>query len=101
MAKLNSTGQHWVGELSDFYFNIKYQPGESNTDADTFIQMQIPLYRCRYLPIMKFQIYTGGRTKQELQLLTKYLTLLLRLGFLEQIHHDQGKEFHNQPISKT
>ncbi|CAB3993128.1 Retrovirus-related Pol poly from transposon [Paramuricea clavata] len=37
-AKLNATGLRWVGELSDFNFDIKYRPGRSNTDADKPIQ---------------------------------------------------------------
>ncbi|RXN26489.1 Retrovirus-related Pol poly from transposon [Labeo rohita] len=31
-AKLNTVG--WVGELSDFRFDIKYRPGKVNVDAD-------------------------------------------------------------------
>ena len=34
-AKLNAVGHRWVGELSDFRFNIKYRPGRMNIDADT------------------------------------------------------------------
>lgn len=34
-AKLNTVGHRWVGELSDFIFDIKYRLGESNIDADT------------------------------------------------------------------
>ncbi len=33
-AKLNAVGHRWVGELSDFRFNIKYQPGRDNIDAN-------------------------------------------------------------------
>ena len=34
-AKLNATGLRWVGELADFTFTIRYQPGKANADADT------------------------------------------------------------------
>ena len=34
-AKLNATGLRWVGELSDFNFEVKYRPGKVNIDADT------------------------------------------------------------------
>ena len=40
-AKLNAVGHRWVGELSDFRFNIKYRPGKINIDADTL--SRIPL----------------------------------------------------------
>ncbi len=33
-AKLNAVGYRWVGELSDFRFDIKYRPGKMNVDAD-------------------------------------------------------------------
>ena len=36
MAKLNATGLHWIGELADFTFNIKYHPGKCHIDADAF-----------------------------------------------------------------
>ena len=38
-AKLNATGLRWVGELSDFNFDIKYRPGRSNTDADSLSRL--------------------------------------------------------------
>jgi hypothetical protein len=38
-AKLNATGLRWVGELSDFKFDIKYRPGRSNTDADSLYRL--------------------------------------------------------------
>ena len=34
-AKLNAVGFRWVGELSDFRFDIRYRPGKANGDADT------------------------------------------------------------------
>jgi hypothetical protein len=34
-AKLNATGLRWIGELSDFDFEIKYGPGKINIDADS------------------------------------------------------------------
>ena len=46
-TKLNSTGLRWVGELSDFYVNIKYRPGKSNTDADSL--SQLPRYFEKYM----------------------------------------------------
>ena len=46
-TKLNSTGLRWVGELSDFYFNIKYRPGKSNTDADSL--SRLPRYFEKYM----------------------------------------------------
>lgn len=33
-AKLNAVGHHWVGQLADFRFDIKYRPGKVNIDAD-------------------------------------------------------------------
>ena len=38
-AKLNATGLHWIGELADFNFTIRYRPGKTNTDADTLSRM--------------------------------------------------------------
>lgn len=40
-AKLNAVGHRWVGELSEFRFNIKYRRGKNNIDADTL--SRIPL----------------------------------------------------------
>lgn len=40
-AKLNAVGHRWVGELSEFHFNIKYGPGKNNVDADML--SRIPL----------------------------------------------------------
>lgn len=34
-AKVNAVGHHWVGELSDFCFSIKYRPRRVNINADT------------------------------------------------------------------
>lgn len=34
-AKLNAVGLCWVGELSDFRFEVTYRPGKANRDADT------------------------------------------------------------------
>lgn len=34
-VKLKPEKCRWVGELSDFWFDIKYQPGRVNIDADT------------------------------------------------------------------
>lgn len=40
-AKLNAVGHRWVGELSDFRFDIKYRPGKTNVDADTLSRMPL------------------------------------------------------------
>ena len=37
MAKLNATGLHWIGELADFTFDIKYHPSKCHIDADAFL----------------------------------------------------------------
>jgi hypothetical protein len=46
-AILNATGLRWVGELSDFNFNIKYRPGASNTVADSL--SRLPGYFEQYM----------------------------------------------------
>ena len=35
-AKLNATGLRWICELADFNFNIRYLPGKTHVDADSF-----------------------------------------------------------------
>ena len=40
-AKLNAIGHRWVGELSDFNFNIRYRPGRMNGDADALSRMPL------------------------------------------------------------
>ncbi|KAL6462573.1 hypothetical protein MHYP_G00289950 [Metynnis hypsauchen] len=42
-ARLNAVGHRWVGELADFYFDIKYRPGKVNIDADTLSQYPVSL----------------------------------------------------------
>lgn len=42
-ARLNATGHRWVGELSDFHFDIRYRPGKSNADADTLSRCPVNL----------------------------------------------------------
>ena len=32
----NATGLHWIGELADFNFDIRYHPGKTHVDADEF-----------------------------------------------------------------
>ena len=43
-AKLNATGLHWIGELADFTFDIKYRPGTSHIDADTLSRLPFENY---------------------------------------------------------
>lgn len=38
---LNASGQHWVAELADFNFTIKYRPGKTNADTDGLSRMPI------------------------------------------------------------
>ncbi len=42
-ARLNAVGHRWVGELSDFHFDIKYRPGKQNLDADTLSRYPLNL----------------------------------------------------------
>lgn len=42
-ARLNAVGHRWVGELSDFHFDIKYRPGKMNADADTLSRYPLSL----------------------------------------------------------
>ncbi len=42
-ARLNAVGHRWVGELSDFHFDIKYRPGKKNLDADTLSRYPLNL----------------------------------------------------------
>ncbi|KAL6491090.1 hypothetical protein MHYP_G00014350 [Metynnis hypsauchen] len=42
-ARLNAVGHRWVGELADFYFDIKYRPGKVNIDADTLSRYPVSL----------------------------------------------------------
>ena len=42
-AKLNAVGHRWVGELSDFRFEIKYRPGKVNIDADTLSRLPLDM----------------------------------------------------------
>ena len=35
-TKLNVTGLRWIGELADFNFDIRYHPGKTHVDADSF-----------------------------------------------------------------
>ena len=46
-AKLNATGLRWVGEFSEFNFNIKYRPGTSNIDVDNL--SRLPRYFEQYM----------------------------------------------------
>lgn len=42
-AKLNATGHHWVSELADYRFTLKYRPGSANRDADFLSQRPKPI----------------------------------------------------------
>ncbi len=42
-AKLNAVGHRWVGELSDFQFDIKYRPGKINIEADTLSRLPLDI----------------------------------------------------------
>ncbi|KAL7883288.1 hypothetical protein SRHO_G00009460 [Serrasalmus rhombeus] len=42
-GKLNAVGHRWVGELSDFRFEIKYRPGKSNIDADMLSRVPLDI----------------------------------------------------------
>ncbi|KAI5618477.1 hypothetical protein C0J50_22065 [Silurus asotus] len=42
-TKLNAVGHRWVGELSDFIFDIKYRPRKSNVDADTLSPLPLDI----------------------------------------------------------
>lgn len=44
-AKLNAVGFRWVGELSDFRFDIRYRPGKVNVDADTLSRSPLDIDR--------------------------------------------------------
>ena len=42
-AKLNATGMQWVGELAEYYFDIKYRPGRVSADVDTLSRMSMDI----------------------------------------------------------
>ncbi|KAJ8000023.1 hypothetical protein DPEC_G00200510 [Dallia pectoralis] len=42
-AKPNAVGHRWVGELSDFRFDVKYRPGKVNIDADTLSRLPLEI----------------------------------------------------------
>ena len=44
-SKLNATTIRWVNELADFNFTIKYRPGKTHVDADSFSRMPIDFAR--------------------------------------------------------
>ena len=48
MAKVNSTRHHWVSELADYNFDIKYRPGKVNKGADTL--SGLPMDIDQYMP---------------------------------------------------
>ena len=48
-AKLNACGQHWVNELADYNFSIKYHPGKMNRDADCL--SRAPLDIAKYMDL--------------------------------------------------
>lgn len=59
-AKLNAVGHRWVGELSDFWFDVKYQPKSTS--------MQIPclifLWTSKYMHQSAWKSYLRGQYKQ-------------------------------------
>lgn len=48
-AKLNAVGHRWVGELSDFCFDIRYRPEKSNVDADILSRLPLDMERSENL----------------------------------------------------
>lgn len=42
-AKLNAVGNRWVGELSEFRFDITYRPGKVNVDANTLSRVPLDI----------------------------------------------------------
>ena len=48
-ARLNATGHHWVAELADFNFDIKYRPGKVNVDTD--VLSHLPLDIGKYMSL--------------------------------------------------
>ena len=46
-AKLSATGLRWIGELADLNFDIRYCPGKTHVDADSF--SRIPFYLETYM----------------------------------------------------
>lgn len=42
-AKLNAVGHHWVGQLADFHFDIRYRPGKTKIDADTLSRLPLDM----------------------------------------------------------
>ena len=70
-AKFNAVGHRWVGELSEFHFNIKYRPGKNNIDADTL--SRIPLDIDNYVATCTEELsqdvlhatWEGGRAAQK------------------------------------
>lgn len=42
-AKLNANGHHWVGELADFNFTIRYRPGKRNTEANGLSRLPLDI----------------------------------------------------------
>lgn len=43
IAKLNAEGHRWVGEISDFRFNVRFRPGRANIDADTLSRLPLDI----------------------------------------------------------
>ncbi len=41
--KLNAVGHRWVGELSDYRFDIKHRPGKTNIDVDTLSHLPLEM----------------------------------------------------------
>ncbi len=65
-AKLNAVSHRWVGELSDFWFNIKYRPSRANIDADRLSRLPLDIEafesECtEKLPTSVVQTWEGSR----------------------------------------
>lgn len=43
-ARLNAVCHHWVGELSDFHFDLKYRSGKMNADTDMLSHYSVNLH---------------------------------------------------------
>lgn len=42
-TKLNAVGHHWVGQLADFHFDVRYRPGKTTMEADTLSRLPLDI----------------------------------------------------------